>query len=1398
MAIRNPFRGVIASLLNKQDDEDEKVRSAGRSSPAIYREEDFDPLQSRQQTSATLTSQARQEDDIFSQLFQRAYGAANKAIPGGIDAGVQRVKEGFSRGDYNLYGKIAKGDIKTGIDVIDQPTQVGSAYIQNRVIEPVVKIPENIKTLRDKDSTLLEKGIAGLSTVGALIPGVEDAAYAGFDALKANIAGKNPVKGFTGEEYTGLGEAFTPDNERAAAALNVAELPLVLAAGTVSAKGLANKTDDVAKILGDTDEIADAAKAFDYTPAGNLSAEEKQIEKTFGNYLKNNFEEAVQKYRQKYGKILNTDNVRELSEDYNADRMTRSAAVHEPASAFTRKMYEDELKRAPGPGESNMVLFTAGGTGAGKSTAVRSTPTPSDKIPQMVYDTNMSGFKSSDEKIQQALAAGKDVRIAYVYRDPEAALTMGALPRSLRMGRTVPLDAHADSHANSLETIKKLYKKYEDNPKVDIGFISNNGTLDDIRTMTFDEIKDISYNKDELKKSLAKKLDELYAEGKISAKQYQGFSGKTAEEIETLGARVSKQPQAEPAGRKAGDQTVSPQLGSYLQDNFKPEDDIDTELINKIFADQKNVPLVKVEGAADGAKQAIKQSDDLPAKNYPKGEEELQFVQTVRESPRTKPPVAEGVEGSYKPITNKETLTKAQQFIDSKGIDAAVKRVRGTEEVTAEKTAVGLDLMRRFQNEGNWEMAIDVAEDLAGQAKTQGQAIQALSMWSRLTPEGALAYAQRVVKKANEGLGKKKQITLSPESAKEITDLAREVQGLEEGSRERIVATAKLLDKVAEQVPPSLGQKLSTLQTMSHLINPKTFIRNIGGNAIFAGAENISDAMAAGMDSVLSLFTGERTKALPSIKTQLKGLKEGFKLGLEDALNGIDTSGINTQYSLPNKTFRKGVLSGLETVLNIELRAPDRAAYQAAFDGSLDSQMRAKGISEATADMVKIAHEDALYRTFQDDSLIARVLQSGKKTLNKIGLPGGDFGVGDLVLKYPKTPGNLISRGLDYSPAGLIKSAFELSKGLRGDKFDQKHFVETLARATNGTGLIALGFTLANNGIITGRENDDFEFEMFNRMTGEGGFRINLSALRRYLASGFQKQEARPGDKTFTYDWAQPMAISLSMGADIAEGTKQTDLINNLFQSLATGEQSLTNQPVIQNTLDFIRDINNYGFSEATKKAVIDSATSLIPTLSKQIAEYADRENVARDTYDEDALAEFGKKIQSRVPGLRNQLPAVKDQYGRDAKQYRTDNNFVNVFLNPGFVAEIEDDQVAKEIKDIYRSTGSTQQTPRYVSKKVSVNGEVRQITDEERRQMQEYVGEVTQAMFAKAVADPKFQELSDEDKTKAMANMMSDAHTAAKIQFLGHRPEKISKKVQDILRKRQQEKDLPLIKKPE
>jgi hypothetical protein len=231
------------------------------------------------------------------------------------------------------------------------------------------------------------------------------------------------------------------------------------------------------------------------------------------------------------GRILNTDTARELSPDYLSDR-TRSAAVHEPASAFIKARYAELLKQEPKEGELPLVVFTAGGTGAGKTTAIQTIPEMAEAAAraQIVYDTNMNKYASAKQKIEQALAAGKDVSIMMVARDPEQALVQGALPRAERQakeygsGRTVPIEEHIKTHIGAVETVTRLAQEYADNPRVQVRVIDNSLGRGHATERDVAWLGQRRYN--DIEQRVTAALERERAEGRISDATYQGFAGR--------------------------------------------------------------------------------------------------------------------------------------------------------------------------------------------------------------------------------------------------------------------------------------------------------------------------------------------------------------------------------------------------------------------------------------------------------------------------------------------------------------------------------------------------------------------------------------------------------------------------------------------------------------------------------------------------------------------------------------------------------------------------------------------------------------------------------------------------------------------------------------------------------
>ena len=745
----------------------------------------------------------------------------------------------------------------------------------------------------------------------------------------------------------------------------------------------------------------------------------------------------------------------------------------------------------------------------------------------------------------------------------------------------------------------------------------------------------------------------------------------------------------------------------------------------------------------------------------------------------------------YSPQSNKKLIKETSKVVG----DAVSSKLKQGVRTSVEQETLNLalsgkgkhantaamELLTDYIGKGQFEEALSLVKQVSPRFTEEGRAIQILSAYGRLTPEGALRFAQKSVDEASAGLVEK--LELSPQAAEEITGIASKLQKMKEG-RGKVLETAKLMDKIAEQVPTSLGQKISTLQTMSHLLNPKTAIRNIGGNTAFAGVENVSDVVAANIDRAISVVTGKRTKSLPNIKAQMKGMKEGWNLGLQDALLGVDTSGMGTRFDLPKKTFRDPVFGRLEKLLNVELRATDRAAYQAAFAGSLDDQMRAAGVREATEEMLEIAHKDGQFRTFQDNSVMAQIFQGIKTVFNKVGIDGGKFGLGDLVLKYPKTPGNLLSRGfVDYSPAGFLKSMSILAEPLVGKPFNQRAFSESLARASVGTGGIGMaGYILAEAGVVTGQGQGDFDkITETERAVGAGPFKFNVSAFKRFIGSGFQKQKTKDGDLLVTYDWLQPVALPFTMGVDFALGSKNSDIINNIMESVSSAESGLTDQPSISNLLKFTQDIKNKGFLGASGGQVLKGVSGFIPTFSKQVAQTLD-DNVARSSYDPNLLEKTKRQVQARIPGARSQLPAYVNVLGEDQPGFGTGATPFNVFFNPSFSSRFQERPATQEVMRIFEATGEKEQAFSKAPFRLKVNGVDTTLNQDQRNEYLRFTGPATETAFEDFLMNDAFNTLPDETKAKLMGKTISSIKDAAKISALGHSPDKTPNATKAVL----------------
>ncbi len=335
------------------------------------------------------------------------------------------------------------------------------------------------------------------------------------------------------------------------------------------------------RMLAEDAAPAEPVAPFKYEPGTRLTEADSAIERKFGEEIGRDLPAAEARYaaleESKGGKVLNTDVARELSPEYLKDR-TKSSAVHEPASALIQRLYAKKLAEAPKKGERPLVLFTAGGTGAGKTTAISKALGPLADTAQIIYDTNMNWLDSAVRKIDQALAAGKDVTIAYTYRDPIESLRHGALTRAMRQeaehgsGRTVPLVEHLRTHIGSREAIERIAAHYAGDARVRVHVIDNSkgsGKAESVKLGAIPKLGAEAYNT--LREQAVHTLEAEREAGRISDAVYRGFAADTGADLGTQ-PRAVQQP-GDPGARGGTEQSndgVTPKFETTAGEPPKP------------------------------------------------------------------------------------------------------------------------------------------------------------------------------------------------------------------------------------------------------------------------------------------------------------------------------------------------------------------------------------------------------------------------------------------------------------------------------------------------------------------------------------------------------------------------------------------------------------------------------------------------------------------------------------------------------------------------------------------------------------------------------------------------------------------------------------------------------------
>lgn len=602
----------------------------------------------------------------------------------------------------------------------------------------------------------------------------------------------------------------------------------------------------------------------------------------------------------------------------------------------------------------------------------------------------------------------------------------------------------------------------------------------------------------------------------------------------------------------------------------------------------------------------------------------------------------------------------------------------------------------------------------------------------------------------------------------------------------RTFAADSIYNIAADTRAVSAGEQVKTVRRMGMLSKVSTVMRNLVSNNVFDPIDSIARNVSVPLDMLVSTITGTRSVAGDASwfsAAKRKGSMDGLARACMEVGLDVDASGTAGKYeNTSNRTFKMsgGVFSKLMSVWEAyegyTLNATDefqKGGIEASVQKGID-RLYEKG--KITDDSLRNAGEqEALYRTFQDKTVLSDAATGVRNALNKAHI--GDIGAGDIMLPFAQVPSNLGARAIEYSPAGLGVAAADfinmIDSARKGEftSAQQAKAVQGVGRALTGSGMIAIAAAGALRGWlkVTG-DDDDKNKDALGKTHGLDGTQLNISAALRDLRGESAQWQA--GDQLLSIGFLDPLNAQLTTGALIADDIRSEAGVTAgrvLGDSLSGALQSVLDTPVMSTFQDVATNYEYSGAStpggkmmDAAQKYAANQLSSIIPNSLRGIAQGLD--DTERNAYSSDNVWQQAvDNAKASIPGLRETLPAKTDVWGNPIKNEGGVRNFMNRNINPGNVTTYKPDAVSSEIEKISEATNTSLYPDRTAPRPLKVDGEAISLTFEQRSMYQKAYGDAYSAAVTSLMNDKNYKAMPNSMKAEILQQAKDTATEQAR-----------------------------------
>lgn len=729
---------------------------------------------------------------------------------------------------------------------------------------------------------------------------------------------------------------------------------------------------------------------------------------------------------------------------------------------------------------------------------------------------------------------------------------------------------------------------------------------------------------------------------------------------------------------------------------------------------------------------------------------------------------------SYYAYSDEEALTKAKDEIDAEGWDDALTKyqadvARGI--VSKDMTVKGIVLYNNAVSNGDYVTALNILDGMVKTSRDAAQAMQAVNILNKLSPETRLYCICRgidgIKRQVQKKYGKK-----APDIEIDETLLADYVQKMRNGDTEAAEAVwENIQQNIADQLRASWVDKLNAWRYLAMLGNTRTHIRNIFGNAFFSIPVMVKNVFSTGIEAGVDKLSKngiQRTKAVinPAAKQDRALLATAwldYANASEQILSGGKYDDIFSGVSDKQTIFKTKWLENYRKLNSKALDREDVWFAQPHYVTALAGYLKANGISaveftngsmseSAMLEARNYAVKEAQKATFRDINPFSEMISNLGKSKSKV----ANVAV-NAVLPFKKTPANILVRGVEYSPIGLVKGLADIRNiktpnNPNGTK-TAAEVIDELAAGLTGTGLVALGALLSRLGALTGGGSDDDKENKFQSLQGKQNYALVL-----------------PDGTTVTLDWLAPEVLPVFVGVELYNSLSGNGgSWENILAAIATIPQPMLDMSILQGVNDLIDNAAYAKKGKGIYKIIAGIATSLlsqvVPTVFGQIERIieTERQQTFIDRSDgapSSAVQSFWARLNDKNPFYDyNKIPYI-DAWGRTEETGTFAERFANNFFNPAYVKEASGTPIDSELQRLY-NLGKTSVYPTKPDTDVKIKGKY--LSAEEYVEYAKKRGSVSLETVSELINSSAYKNMSDADKADAIKAAYDYADDIAK-----------------------------------